>query len=149
MIDALFDRCNNVIEKRNKSKTEAFQSSVSDYIKLIKEFTEEISEGELNELAEHNAIIIDNDKGRLKFNLGSVDNHILNREFTFSKRIIKQSCDLRDEYEKVNRFTKNDRLDNRFLIVCDWSRIVVELQDVGKVKFYFEDNVLEIEKSVD
>lgn len=148
MIETLFDRCNNVIEKRNKSKTEAFQSSVSDYIKLIKEFTEEISEGELNELAEHNAIIIDNDKGRLKFNLGSVDN-FLNGEFTFSKRIIKQSCDLRDEYEKVNRFTKNDRLDNRFLVVCDWSRIIVKLQDVGKVKFYFEDNVLEIEKSVD
>lgn len=149
MIDALFDRCNNVIEKHNKSKIEAFQSRVSDYIKLIKSFIEEITEEELDELAEHNAIIVDNNERRIKFNLGSVDNHILNGKFSFSKRIIKQSCDLRDEYEKINRFTKNNRSDNRFLIGCDWSRIVVEIKDVGTVRFYFEDNVLEIVKSVD
>lgn len=147
MIDVLFDRCNNAIEKCNKSKIEAFQSSVSDYIKLIKSFTEEITEEELDKLAEHNAIIIDNNKSRIKFKLGLINSYFLNKKFTFSKRIINRSCDLRDEYEKVNRLITNDRLDDRFRIFCD--SIVVELQDVGIVKFNFKDNALEIEKPVD
>ena len=141
MINVLFDRCNKAIEKGKDSKIETFRSSVNEYIEMIKKFTEEISEEELAEFAAANALTVDNDKGEIKFNLGSVDNDV-------SKKVVGKSLDLRDEYNSIKSLIRiGDQLDDRFQPFSDCSWIVVSVSDVGRVWFYFEDLVLRIQKA--